>query len=120
MAIFRTSDYNVYIRPPPSLDFQYDHTRPRDDFVISGVVMVNLTKPRRVLGLKVRFLCEAKLAFPSEWGSLIHSLFRKAEFSCFIFRNSARPVLDEEILVERVLELGDSSEGMLLEAGLQR
>lgn len=63
ISMYRTSDFNMYIRPP-NPDRQDE---PRDDFIISGVVIVHLTKPRKVKTLRVKFLAEARLAYPGEW-----------------------------------------------------
>jgi hypothetical protein len=63
ISVYRTSDFNMYIRPPHP-DRQDE---PQDDFIISGVVIVHLMKPRKVKTLQVRFLAEARLAYPGEW-----------------------------------------------------
>jgi hypothetical protein len=62
ISMYRTSDFNMYIRPPnPDQEDQ-----PRDDFIISGVVIVHLTKPRKVKALRVSFMAEARMAYPGE------------------------------------------------------
>lgn len=62
ISVYRTSDFNTYIRPPHP-DRQDE---PRDDFIISGIVIVHLTTPRKVKTLRVKFLAEARLAYPGE------------------------------------------------------
>jgi hypothetical protein len=64
IAIVRTSDFNHYIQPPG--DNVQDSQVPRDDFVLTGFVVVNLTKPRRAMSLKVSFVAEVRLAYPGE------------------------------------------------------
>lgn len=60
ISVYRTSDFNMYIRPPNP----ENHGEPRDDFIISGVVIVHLTKPKKVKALRVKFVAEATLAYP--------------------------------------------------------
>lgn len=64
IAIVRTSDFNHYIQPPTPA--QASEEVPRDDFVLTGFVVVNLSKPRRAMSLKLRFVAEARLAYPGE------------------------------------------------------
>lgn len=69
IAIVRTSDFNHYIQPPKSNangDVEGYEGEPRDDFVLTGFVVVNLSKPRRAMSLKLRFVAEARLAYPGE------------------------------------------------------
>ena len=66
IAIVRTSDFNHYIQPPSGIDVEV----PRDDFVLTGFVVVNLSKPRRAMSLKLRFVAEARLAYPGGFFSV--------------------------------------------------
>lgn len=99
ISIFRTSDLNNYVRPPVPRETGSDEDTqpPRDDFWISGVVIVHFAKRRRVRGLQVRFVAEATLAWPD------------------------RP-WEECILLERTLKIGfdDDQRGMILEPGPQK
>ncbi|KAJ9114666.1 hypothetical protein QFC22_005542 [Naganishia vaughanmartiniae] len=84
----------MYIRPPNP----ENHGEPRDDFIISGVVIVHLTKPKKIKALRVRFLAEATLAYPD------------------------RP-WESDIIFERNLTIDDGKngvEGVYMEAGPQR
>ncbi|KAJ9111408.1 hypothetical protein QFC19_001177 [Naganishia cerealis] len=84
----------MYIRPPNP----ENQNEPRDDFIISGVVIVHLTKPRKVKALRVKFLAEATLAYPD------------------------RP-WEADVIFERNLTIDDGKngvEGVYMEAGPQR
>lgn len=48
LKVVRTSDYLQYIKPPPKRETDYDFERPREDFLVEGLVVVNLTKRRKV------------------------------------------------------------------------
>lgn len=58
--IVRTSDFNHYIQPPASPG------EPRDDFIVTGFVIIHLTKPRLAKALKLRFIAEVRLAYPGK------------------------------------------------------
>ena len=71
ISIVRTSDFNHYIQPPTSNPtsssaLEDGQQPPRDDFVLTGFVVVNLTKPKRARSLKVSFVAEVRLAYPGE------------------------------------------------------
>lgn len=113
ISMYRTSDFNMYIRPP-NPDRQDE---PRDDFIISGVVIVHLTKPRKVKTLRVRFLAEARLAYPGE--SNRHYGWR---FTLTGISHADRP-WEDDVIFERNLTIDDGKngvEGWLMEAGPQR
>lgn len=114
ISVYRTSDFNMYIRPPNP-----DHQdQPRDDFIISGVVIVHLTKPRKVKALKVKFVAEARLAYPGQCFAAIHDDL-DAEI---LARYTDRP-WEDDVIFERDLTIDDGKngvEGMLMEAGPQR
>jgi hypothetical protein len=79
IAIVRTSDFNHYIQPPKSNangDVEGYEGEPRDDFVLTGFVVVNLSKPRRAMSLKLRFVAEARLAYPGESTSIVWACYR--------------------------------------------
>lgn len=59
LAIVRTSDFNHYIKPPRTPE------EIRDDFVLTGSVVVHLKEARRVKQMTIRFVAEARLAYPS-------------------------------------------------------
>lgn len=60
ITIVRTSDFNQYIRPPTN------DTEVREDFVLTGFVIVHLREARKAKELKIRFVAEARLAYPGE------------------------------------------------------
>ncbi len=97
ITVLRTSHYNGFVHPdPPDRTGQsYALASPRRDYVLTGLVVVNLAKTRRAKKLVVRFVCEARLAFPDqEW--------------------------EDDVIYERTLEIGDEADGLLLEPGPQR
>jgi hypothetical protein len=60
ITIVRTSDFNHYIRPPKTPD------EPREDCVLTGFVVTNLTKPKRAKSLELTFVAEVRLAYPGK------------------------------------------------------
>jgi hypothetical protein len=97
ISVIRTSDYNGWVHPQPPPDYHigsYENLAPRRDYVLTGIVVVNLAKARRAKKLVVDFICEARLAFPDrEW--------------------------EDDIIFERTLEIGDEAVGLRLDAGPQ-
>lgn len=78
ISIYRTSDLIALVRPPnPEGQIEgQQQEEPNDDCLITGVVIVHLTQPRKVAALKVRFVALCRLAFSSEStveGSLIRA-----------------------------------------------
>lgn len=58
ITIVRTSDFNHYIEPPA------DPGQIRKDLVMTGFVVVHMSRKVRARRLRVRFVAEATLAFP--------------------------------------------------------
>jgi hypothetical protein len=65
ITIVRTSDFNHYIEPPR------EPGSIRNDLIMTGFVIVHMSKLCRARKLSVRFLTETTLAFP---GELIYNL----------------------------------------------
>jgi hypothetical protein len=61
ITLVRTSDFNCYIEPPSQPDTI------RQDSIITGLVVVHLSRPCKARRLSVRFVAEATLAFPGEF-----------------------------------------------------
>lgn len=97
LTVLRTSDYNGWVHPDPPEDYvgSYENRSPRTDYVLTGVVIVHLAKPRRAKKLVVKFVCEARLAFPNQ-------------------------MLEDDVIYEKALEIGDEVDGLRLDAGPQR
>mgnify|MGYP006950204451 CR=1 FL=1 len=72
ISIYRTSDLIAFVRPPnpEGRIVGEQQEEPNDDCIITGVVIVHLTQPRKVAALRVRFLALCRLAFPSESESI--------------------------------------------------
>jgi len=75
ITVVRTSDFNHYIEPPSEPDSI------RKDLIMTGFVVVHMSKPCRARRLRVRFVAEATLAFPGEWKAG-HTCLRKKPDSC--------------------------------------
>lgn len=92
ITVVRTSDFNHYIEPPnPSEPEQI-----RKDLVMTGFVIVHMSRACRARRLRVRFVAEATLAFPGKrW--------------------------EDDVIYERTLEMdGPTGEdGISLDAGQQ-
>ncbi len=97
LTVIRTSDYNGWVHPDAPEDYvgSYENRSPRRDYVLTGIVVVHLAKRRRAKKLVVKFVCEARLAFPNQ-------------------------ILEDDVIFEKALEIGDGVEGLLLDAGPQR
>jgi hypothetical protein len=69
ISIYRTSDLIALVRPPnPEGQIEgQQQEEPNDDCLITGVVIVHLTQPRKVAALRVRFVALCRLAFSGEW-----------------------------------------------------
>ena len=89
ITVVRTSNLNHYIQPPST------PSSIRKDLTMTGVVVVNLSKPARARKLRVSFVAEAVVAFPGRR-------------------------LEDDVIFERTLEMeGSDEEGILLQAGPQ-
>ena len=60
ITIVRTSDFNHYVEPPS------EPGQIRKDLVVTGFVIVHMSKPCRARKLSVRFLAEVTLAYPGQ------------------------------------------------------
>ncbi|KAJ9107630.1 hypothetical protein QFC21_001090 [Naganishia friedmannii] len=100
ISIYRTSDLIFFVRPPnPDADLDDGlEKEPNDDCILTGVVIVHLTQPRRVQALRVRFVTLCRLAFPNK-------------------------AVEDDVLFETQVSIQndvDPSEGFIIEPGPQR
>lgn len=118
--VIRTSHQVDFVHPPrpnarrdtDGWDWVLD--APREDTTCSGIVEVNLARPRRVKCLGVRFITWARLHYPSVCQRL------QARLSADHSRSDRIP--KTEILFQKKLVLAEGcpEKGMLLEAGKHR
>jgi hypothetical protein len=58
ITILRTSDYSQFIRPPTRED------PIREDFVLTGIIVVHLDSARLARELRLQFVAEVRLSHP--------------------------------------------------------
>jgi hypothetical protein len=122
ISIYRTSDLIFFVRPPNAgvdLDSELEK-EPNDDCILTGVVIVHLTQPRRVRALRVRFVTLCRLAFPSKC-----TIF--SGLSSFTLRllswYSLDKAVEDDVLFETQVSIQndvDAEEGFVIEPGPQR
>jgi hypothetical protein len=83
ISIYRTSDLIAFVRPPNPQGDVEQQEEPNDDCIVTGVVIVHLTQPRRVMALRVRFVALCRLAFPSECGIELAYRCSPVVLTCF-------------------------------------
>jgi hypothetical protein len=64
ITVLRTSDYSQFVRPPTA------DQPTREDFLLTGLVIVHLDRARCVKALSLRFVTEVILRGPGEYRRL--------------------------------------------------